>query len=170
MKRSILLFIISIFACAVYAQANIEMTSNYPTGYIKSDQPYYLGSSDGVLFIYSGSQPLVLVKYPSCATREEYTIPESVTRISRSAFQGCKGLKTLIIPTSVVYIGDNAFDNAEIQSFIVAGNDHASNFLPSAYSSEAIGYYDLSGRKTSTPVSGINIKVSEDGVSKVLVK
>ncbi len=36
MKRSILLFIISIFACAVYAQANIEITSNYPTGYIKS--------------------------------------------------------------------------------------------------------------------------------------
>lgn len=45
-----------------------------------------------------------------CKNQEEvYTIPDSVTTISASAFYGCENLKSVIIPNSVTSIGDSAF-------------------------------------------------------------
>ena len=41
------------------------------------------------------------------------TIPNNVTRIPGHAFDGCKGLINIIIPNSVISIGDKAFRNCE---------------------------------------------------------
>jgi hypothetical protein len=38
------------------------------------------------------------------------TIPDGVTSISNSAFNGCSGLKSITIPKSITYIGSSAFE------------------------------------------------------------
>ncbi len=49
-----------------------------------------------------------LLCFPSGNTGE-YTIPNSVTNIGRSAFEGCSGLTSVTIPDSVTVIGEDAF-------------------------------------------------------------
>ena len=95
-----LLLIIGMFfgAYNCYAQDILERTDTYPTGYIKAAYPYYFGTIDGVLYIFVGSSPSVLVKYPMQDPRESFTIPNTVSRISKGAFKGCRNLKEIIIP------------------------------------------------------------------------
>ena len=64
-------------------------------------------SADGVLFNKDKSE---LITYPAGKTDSEYVIPNSVTRIGRYAFSGCKSLTSITIPDSVTSIGDSAFD------------------------------------------------------------
>ena len=45
----------------------------------------------------------------NCTSLEEISIPNSVTRIGRYAFQGCTGFTDLTIPSSTKTIDDGAF-------------------------------------------------------------
>lgn len=47
----------------------------------------------------------------NCTNLESIIIPNSVTSISRFAFNGCKELTSITIPNSVTYIGNFAFRN-----------------------------------------------------------
>ncbi len=76
-------------------------------------------SQDGVLF---NKDKTVLYKYPEKKAGEEYTIPNSVTRIDSHAFKGCSNLKSVIIPDSVVEIGDYAFEGCSNLKSIVIPN------------------------------------------------
>ena len=62
-------------------------------------------SIDGVLFSKDKTE---LIKYPE-GRRGDYVIPDSVTKIGRAAFFGCRGLTSITIPASVVEIGVRAF-------------------------------------------------------------
>lgn len=46
-----------------------------------------------------------------CSTQTSYCIPNSVTSIGNSAFEGCSSLTSLTIPNSVTSIGDRAFSS-----------------------------------------------------------
>ena len=48
--------------------------------------------------------------FEGCSGLTSLTIPSSVTKIGESAFQGCSGLTSLTIPSSVTSIGKNAFN------------------------------------------------------------
>jgi hypothetical protein len=50
------------------------------------------------------------------------TIPNSVTKIGQSAFQNCKGLRSVRIPNSVVSVGQNAFQNCSGMTSITIPN------------------------------------------------
>ncbi len=62
---------------------------------------------DGVLFTADMSE---LVRYPSQDTRTEYTIPDSVTKISQYAFESARNVKNMMIPSGVEEIGAAAFE------------------------------------------------------------
>ena len=72
---------------------------------VSADNPYYK-SEDGILFTKDGA---VLVRFPAGKIVEEYTIPESVTRISGSAFEDNRGINTVNIHGGVESIGNAAF-------------------------------------------------------------
>ncbi|MBR5778006.1 MAG: leucine-rich repeat domain-containing protein [Bacteroidales bacterium] len=59
-------------------------------------------------FVYADSTKTVLKAYIGTST--SVTIPNSVTSIGRSAFEGCTGLTTVTIPNSVTSIGMCAFE------------------------------------------------------------
>lgn len=169
MKKIILFLMICFGINLSYSQANIENDDNFPTGYISATNPYYYGSIDGVLYVFSGRNPYVLVRFPQGDPRESFEIPATVARIARGAFKGCMNLKELIIPESVYLIGDNAFDDSEIMSFIVSGNNLS---VGSTFDTNRDDpkYFGLSGIQTSEPISGINIEVSNGKSKKILVK
>ena len=62
---------------------------------------------DGVLFTADMSE---LVRYPGQDTRTEYTIPDSVTKISQYAFESVRNVKNMMIPSGVEEIGAAAFE------------------------------------------------------------
>ena len=64
---------------------------------------------DGVLFTTDMSE---LVRYPGQDTRTEYTIPDSVTKISQYAFESVRNVKNMMIPSGVEEIGAAAFEAA----------------------------------------------------------
>ena len=64
---------------------------------------------DGVLFTADMSE---LVRYPGQDTRTEYTIPDSVTKISQYAFESARNVKNMMIPSGVEEIGAAAFEAA----------------------------------------------------------
>ena len=76
-------------------------------------------SADGVLFNKDKSE---LITYPAGKTDSEYVIPNSVTRIGRYAFSGCKSLTSITIPDSVTSIGDYAFEGCTSLTSITIPN------------------------------------------------
>ena len=91
--------------------ALIDLTSFYNCKSLKSiivDENNFDYSSDeyGVLFNKEKTELLYCPRDMQC---EHYTIPESVTSIGKSAFEGCTGIKAITIPDSVTSIGDSAF-------------------------------------------------------------
>jgi len=158
-------------ACYSLAQDNIEMNSNFPTGYVRATMPYQFCTIDGVLFAcYVNGEPFMLVRFPAGDDRQSYTIPNTVSRISRGAFQGCKNLRELVIPASVYYVGDNAFDDSSISSFRVEGAD-TSLSAPRKSAAHEKSRYDLAGRQLDAPSQGLNIvQMSDHSTVKTIVK
>ena len=62
-------------------------------------------SVDGILYNYD----LTEILYCPNAKTGKVIIPNTVKSIANRCFQGCKSLKTVIIPPSVEHIGENAF-------------------------------------------------------------
>jgi len=63
-------------------------------------------SIDDVLF---DKNIKTIIRYPAGRNQETYLIPPSVTSIEDGAFSGCDHLTSVIIPSSVTFIGEHAF-------------------------------------------------------------
>lgn len=74
---------------------------------VAADNPCYINDISGVLFSRDKSE---LVQYPA-GLSGIYTIPDGVTRIGEFAFEGCSKLTGVILPKSVMQLGDSAFAN-----------------------------------------------------------
>ena len=171
MKKILILILLCLPLGAAYSQDNIEKSSDFTTGYIKGSYPYTFGTIDGVLYVFLGQDPFILVKYPSSDLRESFTIPNTVSRIARGAFMGARNLKELIIPYSVKYIGENAFDDTDIEKFTVSGNDVSAHFNAiNEQDAGGVTYYDISGIPHPTPQTGVNIKMEGGSATKVIAK
>ncbi len=67
-------------------------------------------SLDGVLF---DKDKTVLIQYPIGRSETKYTVPNGVTSIEESAFDGCTSLTNITIPESVKSIESHAFSCCE---------------------------------------------------------
>ena len=74
---------------------------------VSKNNKYYT-SVDGVLYT---KDKKTLVQYPLGNTRTTFTIPDFVTKIVVSAFQGSKNIKKLVIPGNVTNVSEKAFAN-----------------------------------------------------------
>ena len=83
---------------------------------VESGNPIYDSRNNCNAIIETSSNTLVV----GC---KNTVIPDSISSISGWAFEGCRGLTSITIPSSVTYIGTSAFfdcyDLAEVYSFIV---------------------------------------------------
>ena len=71
---------------------------------IPEENTYYV-TVDGVLY----SHDMTLLMTCPGATMGEFVVPESVTVLARSAFNGCKSLTKISLPLSLAYISAYAF-------------------------------------------------------------
>jgi hypothetical protein len=76
-------------------------------------------SLDGVLF---DKRQTVLIRYPQARQFGDYTIPDTVTSIANSAFEGCGNLTGIVISDSVSVIGDMAFTRCNRLANVQLGN------------------------------------------------
>lgn len=70
---------------------------------------------DGVLF---NATKKILIRYPAARTATTYVIPEGTRIIGSGAFCRCHSIDTLVIPSSVNYVSDNAFLQSSIKRII----------------------------------------------------
>ena len=80
----------------------------------------FIYSSDN-LTVYTGTESVVAIPdsistignsaFEGCTTVTEVVIPETVTEIGSNAFSGCENLSSVNIPTSVTSISEGAFAN-----------------------------------------------------------
>lgn len=77
-------------------------------------------SVDGVLYNHDMTEILFC---PNAKTGH-LIIPNSVKSIGASCFQNCKSLKTLIIPASVINIGQEAFCNSSFDKLVIPNSVH----------------------------------------------
>lgn len=87
----------------------------------------------------------VLCYVPSSFT--SYSIPDTVTQICGGAFYNCKNLNNVTIPSSVIYIGPEAFSGTIIDHPILINNSTVLCYVPASYSSYTIP-------KTVTEING----------------
>jgi len=73
-------------------------------------------SVDDVLYT---ADRAIIVRYPAAKTGTYYEIPDGVSYIASSAFEGCSQLATVIIPQSVEGIGYIAFANSGLTSVVI---------------------------------------------------
>lgn len=77
---------------------------------VSEDHPT-LSVTDGVLYSKDGS---TLIVYPSAKEAEEFALSPRVTSIAEKAFDGCCGIKSLIIHEGVTSCASDAFDGCDI--------------------------------------------------------
>ena len=142
---------------------------------VVSDSLYY-SSENGVLFNKYKSK---LIQYPIGNQRKEYTIPNSVISIGRSAFECCNRLTSLTIPNSVTSIGNGAFSSCDGLTNITIPNsvksiednafsncDGLTNItIPNSVSSIGYGAFYSCDSLTNIEVASGNLNYSsKDGV------
>ncbi len=103
---------------------NVSTIGLYPFDYCKSltsitvdaENKYYTNDEYGVLFNKDKTE---LIQYPIGNTRTSYTIPNSVTTTSSSAFAYCDNLINLYVSDGVKSIGGRAFFHCKSLTSIV---------------------------------------------------
>ena len=98
---------------------------------VSAINPYY-SAVDGVLY---NKNKTILHQFPAGKNVTSFTIPNTVTEISGSAFEYCSNLTSVTIPNSVTSIGEYAFYYCTGLTSPVY-NAHVFAYMPPSYSGE----------------------------------
>ena len=79
--------------------------------FVDDENPNYK-SIDGVLYSKDGES---LIRYPHGKVDSMFAVPDGVTDICESAFEGCPHLKEVIISDDVRFIGGTAFNGCSLE-------------------------------------------------------
>ncbi|MBK8805722.1 MAG: leucine-rich repeat protein [Bacteroidales bacterium] len=103
-----------------YTGYGTDGTATYPANTIPNSAFYSFSRSNYWLTSFIPPSSIVAIgdyAFKECSSLESITIPPLVTSIGFEAFFGCAGVKgELIIPSSVVYIGTDAFNSIKVTS------------------------------------------------------
>ena len=169
MKKLIVLLLFIVLGTSVYAQP-VTATA---AGYIKIYNSIHC--EEGVLFGVNStsykSDYNILIKYPQSKQSTSYTIPDWVRVIAKGAFQGNKYIKTIRIPSTVYYIGDNAFEGCDqltsIEIYQSTNSVSAVEADDSPSEAREVGRYNIQGVKIQEGEDGkIQIILYSDGTAK----
>ena len=165
-------------SAAIQAQ-EIEKVDKFTSGYING---VYMGEAkfktiDGVLYAvgYEGTKDWILVRYPAGSHNDTYTVHPYCRRIARGAFERAAYLKAIYLPSTVSYIGDDAFAGCTSLQGIYFGEDDNPTATRSieADSRQAdvgeVARYDLSGRPCSPTAKGVQIIVYSDYTTRTII-
>lgn len=75
--------------------------------------------------------------FRNCSSLTEIQVPDS---IEDSAFQGCSSVETIVIPSTVTYIGSNAFYNCSSLSSVTFESETPPNIAPAAFNPVVPGF------------------------------
>ena len=180
MQKKVLFLLIALMMGAAVQAQEIEKVDNFPSGYING---VFMGEAkyktiDGVLYAvgYEGTKDWILVRYPAGSHNDTYTVHPYCRRIARGAFEGAAYLKTIYLPETVSYIGDNAFDGCTSLQGIYFGDGDTTGVRgidPSRNSTDDDAYevarYNLSGRPCTPNEKGVQIIVYSDYTTQTTI-
>lgn len=175
MKKILTLLLALMMSAALYAQ-EIEKVDKFPSGYING---VYMGEAkyktiDGVLYAvgYEGTKDWILVRYPAGCKNGTYTVHPYCRRIARGAFEGAAYLRTIYLPETVSYIGDDAFAGCIALQGIYFGNSSTSTRSIEADKSgdaKEVARYNLAGRPCNPNDKGVQIIVYSDYSTQTVI-
>jgi len=174
LQKLTLVLIALMVSTAINAQ-DIEKTDQFTPGYINGTYMNKFKTIDGVLYAvgYEGTKDWVLVRYPAGNRNIEYTVHPNCRRIARGAFQGAAYLKSIYLPATVSYIGEDAFEGCTALQGIYF--DESSTSSAKALTAKGgdepheVARYDLTGRPCSPADKGVQIIVFSDYTTKTVV-
>ena len=177
--KKITTLLMALTMCATIHAQEIEKLDKFPSGYING---VFMGEAkfktiDGVLYAvgYEGTRDWILVRYPAGSRNESYAIHPYCRRIARGAFQGAAYLKEIYIPSTVSYIGDDAFAGCTSLQGIYFGEQGSPTGVISADTrhsddAEEVARYNLSGRPCSPNEKGVQIIVYSDYTTRTIIE
>lgn len=176
MNRILLLLLCNFLMAAAYGQTLVN-DRGYLDNHANSNYPLYC--EDGVLFMkgersdyYPSS---LLIKYPQSKDNSSYTVPDWVSCIAKGAFQGNKYIERIRIPSSVHYIGENAFaDCTSLKSIEVYESTSGVRAMENDESHSQVnevGRYNIQGVKIEEGKDGqVQIILYSDGTAKKVIE
>ena len=89
---------------------------------VSGNNPNYSTDENGILYDKNKEK---LIQYPLGKSNKEFTIPSSVKQISEFAFAKSTKLETIIMPSDISSIGENAFFNSSLKEVRYEGKSVA---------------------------------------------
>ena len=176
MRKVLFLLFALMMSTAVKAQ-EIEKVDKFTSGYINGTYMNKFKTIDGVLYAvgYEGTKDWILVRYPAGSRNTTYTVHENCRRIARGAFEGASYLREIYLPTTVSFIGKDAFAGCtSLQGIYYGKNTPSSVRGIEANGSnndeiKEVARYNLSGQPCSPNEKGIQIIVYSDFTTKTVI-
>lgn len=179
MKKIFLFLLLLTASVGAFAQSENDITDK---GYVSrngSGFSNHYESIEGVLFVIyqyyydTEPSPYILVKFPQDKNVTTYTVPDKTSIIAKGAFQGNKYIQTIRIPSSVYYIGDNAFEDcANLKSIEVYNSSSSIKTVEEDRDVEKteLGRYNINGVKVEETDDGVQIILYSDGTADKVLK